>query len=227
MGRKRTRFQAAFMQMRLTLLLIIVSAGVGFGALVMGGSSPVVQVVVVVAFALLGLLTVLMIRRTVIPVLADRTRSWGQDTFRELRRLTSSIVQGPTTPFPELAGPVEVYEWPEDAKKIRSDQSEVSRHLVDRLIPRLPEDVRGKSRDEVLSRLIQEGEDLQSLGRLVKIDLAPYDRLVSEALGAARKNRFAEAILNLQLANERLRSMIEATMTRELATLVSARARER
>ncbi|HWM51302.1 MAG TPA: hypothetical protein VNO76_08160 [Thermoplasmata archaeon] len=215
------------MQERATLLLIILFGGVGFGALMIGGSSLVVQVVVVVAFALLGLLTVLLVRRTVLPVLADRTRSWGRNTFRELRRLTSSIVQGPSTPFPELAGPVEVYEWPEDAKKIRSDQSEVAHRLVDRLVPRLPEDVRGKSRSDVLARLIQEGEDLQSLGRLVKIDLAPYDRLVTEALGAARKNRFAEAILNLQLANERLRSMIESALAKELATLVSARARER
>jgi hypothetical protein len=215
------------MRERATLLLIILFAGVGFGALMVGGSSLVVQVVVVVAFALLGLLTVLLARRTVLPVLADRTKSWGRDTFRELRRLTSSIVQGPSTPFPELAGPVEVYEWPEDAKKIRSDQSGVAHRLVDRLVPRLPEDVRGKSRSDVLARLIQEGEDLQSLGRLVKIDLSPYDRLVSEALGAARKNRFAEAILNLQLANERLRSMIESALAKELATLASARARER
>jgi hypothetical protein len=215
------------MQERATLLLIILFAGVGFGTLMIGGSSLVVQVVVVVAFALLGLLTVLLVRRTVLPVLADRTKSWGRDTFRELRRLTSSIVQGPSTPFPELAGPVEVYEWPEDAKKIRSDQSGVAHRLVGRLVPRLPEDVRGKSRSDVLARLIQEGEDLQSLGRLVKIDLAPYDRLVSEALGAARKNRFAEAILNLQLANERLRSMIESALAKELATLASARARER
>jgi hypothetical protein len=215
------------MQERATLLLIILFAGVGFGTLMIGGSSLVVQVVVVVAFALLGLLTVLLVRRTVLPVLADRTKSWGRDTFRELRRLTSSIVQGPSTPFPELAGPVEVYEWPEDAKKIRSDQSGVAHRLVGRLVPRLPEDVRGKSRRDVLARLIQEGEDLQSLGRLVKIDLAPYDRLVSEALGAARKNRFAEAILNLELANERLRSMIESALAKELATLASARARER
>jgi hypothetical protein len=215
------------MQERATLLLIILFAGVGFGTLMIGGSSLVVQVVVVVAFALLGLLTVLLVRRTVLPVLADRTKSWGRDTFRELRRLTSSIVQGPSTPFPELAGPVEVYEWPEDAKKIRSDQSGVAHRLVGRLVPRLPEDVRGKSRSDVLARLIQEGEDLQSLGRLVKIDLAPYDRLVSEALGAARKNRFAEAILNLELANERLRSMIESALAKELATLASARARER
>ena len=220
-------FSTGPMQERATLLLIILFGGVGFGALMIGGSSLIVQVVVVVAFALLGLLTVLLVRRTVLPVLADRTRSWGRDTFRELRRLTSSIVQGPSTPFPELAGPVEVYEWPEDAKKIRSDQSEVAHRLVDRLVPRLPEDVRGKSRSDVLARLIQEGEDLQSLGRLVKIDLAPYDRLVTEALGAARKNRFAEAILNLQLANERLRSMIESALAKELATLVSARARER
>ena len=220
-------FSTGPMQERATLLLIILFGGVGFGVLMIGGSSLVVQVIVVVAFALLGLLTVLLVRRTVLPVLADRTRSWGRDTFRELRRLTSSIVQGPSTPFPELAGPVEVYEWPEDAKKIRSDQSEVAHRLVDRLVPRLPEDVRGKSRSDVLARLIQEGEDLQSLGRLVKIDLAPYDRLVTEALGAARKNRFAEAILNLQLANERLRSMIESALAKELATLVSARARER
>jgi hypothetical protein len=215
------------MRERATLLLIILFAGVGFGTLMIGGSSLVVQAVVVVAFALLGLLMVLLVRRTVLPALADRTKSWGRDTFRELRRLTSSIVQGPTTPFPELAGPVEVYEWPEDAKTIRSDQSGVAHRLVDRLVPRLPEDTRGKSRSDVLARLIQEGEDLQSLGRLVKIDLAPYDRLVSEALGAARKNRFAEAILNLQLANERPRSMMEFALAKELATLASARARER
>jgi hypothetical protein len=91
----------------------------------------------------------------------------------------------------------------------------------------VPEDARGQKRNEFLGRLIREGEDLQSLGRLLKIDLTVYDRLVSEALGAARVNRFAESILNLQLANERLRSLVESALAKNLSALGSARARNR
>jgi hypothetical protein len=202
-------------------------AATAFGVSLLGAPSLAIQIFVTVAFALLGLFTVLLVKRNLFPALADRTRLWGRDTFRQLRRMTSSIVQGPSTPFPELAGPIEVYETPEDAREIRTDQSEVARRLVERLTPRVPEDSRGQKRNEFLGRLIREGEDLQSLGRLLKIDLIVYDRLVSEALGAARVNRFAESILNLQLANERLRSLVESALAKNLSALGSARARKR
>lgn len=136
------------------------------------------------------------------------------------------MVQGPSTPFPELAGPIEVYETPKLTQEIRSDQSEVAKRLVERFAARVPLDARWLTRSEALGRLIQEGEDLQSLGRLVKIDLTVYDRLVSEALGAARMNRFEESILNLQLANERLRSLVESEFARNLSAAGSPRARK-
>jgi hypothetical protein len=215
------------MEARTTLLLIVLIAATAFGVSLLGAPSLAVQIFVTVAFALLGLFTVLLLKRNLFPALADRTRLWGRDTFRQLRRMTSSIVQGPSTPFPELAGPIEVYETPEDAREIRTDQSEVARRLVERLVPRVPEDARVQKRNEFLGRLIREGEDLQSLGRLLKIDLTVYDRLVSEALGAARMNRFAESILNLQLANERLRSLVESALAKNLSALGSARARKR
>jgi hypothetical protein len=227
MGRRRSSFPDASMQPRTTLLFIVMIGATAVGVSLLGGPSIAVQIFVTVAFALMGLLTVLLVRRNLLPALTDRTRLWGRDTFRQLRRLTSSIVQGPSTPFPELAGPIEVYETPEDARGVRADQSEVARRLVERLAPRVPEDARGQKRNEFLGRLIREGEDLQSLSRLLKIDLAVYERLVSEALGAARVNRFAESILNLQLANERLRSLVESAFARHLSTLVAARARKR
>ena len=210
-----------------TTLFIVMIAATASGVAVLAGPSLAVQVFITVAFALLGLLTVLLVRRNLMPALSDRTRLWGRDTFRQLRRLSSSIVQGPSTPFPELAGPIEVYESPEQAQQVRTDQTEVARRLVERLASRVPEEARGKTRNEVLGLLIQEGEDLQSLGRLIKIDLAVYDRLVSEALGAARMNRFAESILNLQLANERLRALVESAFAKNLTTLGSARARKK
>jgi hypothetical protein len=215
------------MEARTTLLLIVLIAATAFGVSLLGAPSLAIQIFVTVAFALLGLFTVLLVKRNLFPALADRTRLWGRDTFQQLRRMTSSIVQGPSTPFPELAGPIEVYETPEDAREIRTDQSEVARRLVERLTPRVPEDARGQKRNEFLGRLIREGEDLQSLGRLLKIDLIVYDRLVSEALAAARVNRFAESILNLQLANERLRSLVESALAKNLSALGSARARKR
>ena len=210
-----------------TTLFIVMIAATASGVAVLAGPSLAVQVFITVTFALLGLLTVLLVRRNLMPALSDRTRLWGRDTFRQLRRLSSSIVQGPSTPFPELAGPIEVYESPEQAQQVRTDQTEVARRLVERLASRVPEEARGKTRNEVLGLLIQEGEDLQSLGRLIKIDLAVYDRLVSEALGAARMNRFAESILNLQLANERLRALVESAFAKNLTTLGSARARKK
>lgn len=226
-GEKAFEFPDGSMQARMIFLLVIMIAATALGVTLLGAPALAVEIFVTLAFVLLGVLTVLAVKRNLVPALADRTKSWGRETFQQLRRLTSSIVQGPSTPFPELAGPIEVYETPEEAKEGRTDQAQVARRLVERLAPRVPAEARGETRNEFLGRLIGEGEDLQALSRLVKINLTVYDRRVSEALGAARMNRFAESILKLQLANERLRSLVESALSRHLSILGSARARKR
>ena len=60
-----------------TTLFIVMIAATASGVAVLAGPSLAVQVFITVAFALLGLLTVLLVRRNLMPALSDRTRLWA------------------------------------------------------------------------------------------------------------------------------------------------------
>jgi hypothetical protein len=214
------------------LLIAAVAAIVAAVAYVRSGVALVPGLVMVV-FAMLGALAVVFVMRALEASPVPTVTAVETDSLRELRRLATEARPNLQRSFGEEHGPVEVYGWPElqEARQephtvfpssVRGDDQTIARHLRERLAPPAPEmtpDLAPSSRQEILSELVREGEDLRSLGHMLELDLTAYGNLLSKGLAAARVNRLDECGLILQLANERLRVQIQSALADELFAL--------
>ena len=220
------------MQRRALVILIAAVAAVVAAVAYARSGVAIVPGLVMVVFAILGALAVLFVVRALEPSPAPSV-TVETDSLRELRRLATEAKPNLRQSFGESHGPIEVYGWPEfeDTRQeprtvfpssVRGDDQTIARHLRERLAPPAPEmtpDLAPTSRQEVLSELVREGEDLRSLGRMLELDLTSYGSLLSKGLAAARVNRLDECGLILQLANEKLRVQVQAALADELFTL--------
>jgi hypothetical protein len=216
----------------LVILIAAVAAIVAAVAYTRSGVA-IVPGLVMVVFAMLGALAVLFVVRSLEPSPVPTVTAVETDSLRELRRLATEAKPNLQQSFGETRGPIEVYGWPEfqDTRQeprtvfpssVRGDDQTIARHLRERLAPPAPEmtpDLVPASRQEVLSELVREGEDLRSLGRMLELDLTAYGSLLSKGLAAARMNRLDECGLILQLANEKLRVQVQTALADELFTL--------
>lgn len=183
-----------------------------------------------VAFAVLGVFAALVARRNVGSEPPVRRLTRVPDALRELKNLLRVPRSDPFDDFDDFDDvPLQAHVDPWTAREKVVDRREdqdpsVARQLVQRLAPPAgdPIDELGPLSDqEVLAELLREGEDLRSLGRLLKVDLAAYTMQLSKALSAARIGRLEECDLSLQAANVRLRQRLESAVAKELPRLKS------
>lgn len=181
-----------------------------------------------ISFGMLGVFAVLVARRNARSELSDGRLLRIPDALRELKRRATVRRRDPFDAFDDFEGEdenIEADPWADEEKAVkRAEDPGVARRLIDRLVPPAgdPTDDLGPwTHEEFLAELLGEGEDLRSLGRLVRLDLGTYTTQLAKSLAAARAGRYEECGLALQLANQRLRAQLEAALAKELPTLGS------
>src|SRR5216117_145729 len=208
------------MHWRSAVLLIV--AGAGILIAIAAPKLIVLQSLVMVSSAMLGVVAVVLVRRGARSQPSDPRIARVSQRLHELRRLAAARQQS----LANLDGNPEsiaVYPWPEEEDVVRVEDHSVARRLTERLAPPAPDTAldHRSSHNETFAELLREGEDLRALGRLLKLDLTPYGNQLSKALAAARAGRFEQCGLYLQVANERLRFQVHAALAEELLSLRS------
>ena len=206
--------------------------GLTLAGLVVALRAPglLLQAFVIASFALLGVFVALLVVQRNHPDVLDRMSPMLTDGIREIRRLASTVRPAPAPD--DRRGRIDVVPWDEeDPTPIATvDEHATARQLTDRLAPRVTEvvdELGPLSPQEIIVDLRREGEDLRSLGRLLRLDLTAYGHRISRGLAAARAGRFEECALALQVANERLRADVQAALERELPKVRSSLALRR
>lgn len=179
-----------------------------------------------VAFAGLGVFAALVARKNVGSESPARRLTRVPDALRELKSLMRVPRWDPFDDFDfdldDVPPQASVDPWTTRQRVVeeREDQDPtVACELVERLAPLAGDpidELLPPSHQEVLVELLREGEDLRSLGRLLKVDLDAYTKQLSKALSAARIGRLEECDLSLQFANVRLRERLESAIAKEL-----------
>lgn len=209
------------MHWRSAVLLIV--AGAGILIAIAAPKLIVLQSLVMVSSAMLGVVAVVLVRRGARSLPSDPRIARVSQRLHELRRLAAAARQQSLANLDGNPESIAVYPWPEEEDVVRVEDHSVARRLTERLAPPAPEtsvDHR-PSHNETFAELLREGEDLRALGRLLKLDLTPYGNQLSKALAAARAGRFEQCGLYLQVANERLRFQVHAALAEELLSLRS------
>src|SRR5213079_1268008 len=175
---------------RSTVLFIVAVAGILFA--VATRSLVVLQGLTMIAFAILGVLAVVLVRRGARSIPSDPRLARVADRLRELRRLAASARQDSLEHLDGGRQTINVYPWPEEEDVVRVEDHAMARRLAQRLAPPAPETAvdHRPSHNETFAELLREGEDLRALGRLLKLDLTAYGNQLSKALAAARAGRF-------------------------------------
>lgn len=211
------------MAWRGTALFIVAVAGL---LIALKEPGLVLQGFVLVSFAMLGVFAALVARRNGRVEPSDRRLLRVPDALRGLRRLARLRLRNPFDEFEDAEEEIVVDPRADEEQSVeRPDDTDVARRLIDRLAPPAsdPTDDLGPwTHEEFLAELLREGEDLRSLGRLVKSDLGAYTTQLAKGLAAARAGRYEECSLSMQLANQRLRAQLQAALARELPTLRSS-----
>ncbi len=205
---------------RSTVLFIVAVAGILFA--VATRSLVVLQALTMLAFAILGVLAVVLVRRGARSIPSDPRLARVADRLRELRRLAASARQDSLEHLDGGRQTINVYPWPEEEDVVRVEDHSMARRLAQRLAPPAPDaavDGRRSAHHETFAELLREGEDLRALGRLLKLDLNAYGSQLAKGLAAARAGRFEQCGLYLQVANERLRFQVHAALAEELLSL--------
>jgi len=182
---------------------------------------------VVPSFGLLGLFAVGLFRGIGRSSRQDPRVARVSERLRELRRLAAATRNEPVDPVDWPSQKVDVYPWPEEDEEtdepeddlVRVEEESLARRLTERLAPPAPEGImegRRSTRRESFSELLQEGEDLRTLARLLKIDLTTYGTQLNKGLAAAKSGRFEQCGLYIQVANERLRFQVHAALAEAL-----------
>jgi len=182
---------------------------------------------VVPSFGLLGLFAVGLFRGIGRSSRQDPRVARVSERLRELRRLAAATRNEPVDPVDWPSQKVDMYPWPEEDEEtdepeddlVRIEEQSLARRLTERLVPPAPEGImegRRSTRRESFSELLQEGEDLRTLARLLKIDLTAYGTQLNKGLAAAKSGRFEQCGLYIQVANERLRFQVHAALAEAL-----------
>jgi hypothetical protein len=197
-------------------LLLVAIAGLVAALRVPG---LLLQIFVVASFGLLGVFAALLVVQRSNPDALSRWSPKLTDRIRDLSRFAPVPRRVPDAEVQR--GRVDVVPWDDDdpLPVATVDEHATARQLADKLAPRVAEivdELGPLSPHEVIAELRREGEDLRSLGRLLRLDLTPYGSRISRALAAARAGRFEECALALQVANERLRAEVQTALEKEL-----------
>jgi len=207
------------MPWRGTILFVIAAGGLVYVIASASGGVPSPQAIVMVMFGLVGVFGAVRMTRNGRSTASDGPSPRPSDSVRELRRMTTD--RRPALPDrpKEPLRTIEVYPWPEEEGGERTGDESLIRRMTERLGPNLGSATPAAraSRREFLSQLVREGEVLRALGRLLKVDLVPYANELSRGLAAARENRVDECAIILQLANERLRTQVQAALTTQMS----------
>src|SRR5947208_4833106 len=144
---------------RSSLLFIVAVAGILFA--VATGSLVVLQGLTMLAFAILGVLAVVLVRRGARSIPSDPRLVRVAERLRELRRLAASARQD----FPEhLDGgrqTINVYPWPEEEDVVPEDDHAMAGRLAQLLAATPPDAPAGGPRSahyETFRELAREGE---------------------------------------------------------------------
>ncbi|TLZ97050.1 MAG: hypothetical protein E6J99_09810, partial [Methanobacteriota archaeon] len=187
------------MHWRSAVLLIV--AGAGILIAIAAPKLIVLQSLVMVSSAMLGVVAVVLVRRGARSLPSDPRIARVSQRLHELRRLAAAARQQSLANLDGNPESIAVYPWPEEEDVVRVEDHSVARRLTERLAPPAPEtsvDHR-PSHNETFAELLREGEDLRALGRLLKLDLTAYGNQLSKALAAARAGRFEQCGLYLQV----------------------------
>lgn len=209
------------MPWRGTILVVALGTALVYAIAAASGGAPSAQAIVIVMFALVGLFGAIRMTRSGRSGALEAQTARVRDSVRELRRMTTERRRPARPARPKSrTRTIDVFPWPEDEDLDPLDDRSLVRRMTEGLAPNPV--AAGKagtaaSRQEFLSQLIREGEVLRALGRLLKVDLVPYADELSRGLAAARDGRVDECALILQLANDRLRTEIQAALTRQLS----------
>jgi hypothetical protein len=186
----------------------------------------VLQGFVLVSFAMLGVFAALVARRNGRWEPSQRERPRLPAALRDLRRLVTLYRRDPLADLEVDRATIEEDPWADEEQAVpHRDDPGVARELIDRLAPPAVDpidDLGPWTHEEFLAELLREGEDLRSLGRLVKVDLGAYTTQLANGLAAARAGRYEECGLSLQLANQRLRGQLQDDLAKEWPTLRSS-----
>lgn len=219
------------MPTRTTVLFVTLVAALFLAVASWGVVAPAYQVSVMASFAVLGLFAVPVVMK-----LGKRRRlrpnhlAREEHRLRRLRRLSEELELDSPGGFDEPEREIRVYHWPEvsesgqDPRFLRGslDEYSIAQNLGRRLAPpapELPADGTQSTQKEQLAELVREGDNLKALGQLLKLDLAAYGNQLAKGIAAARRDRFEECVLILQLANERLRGEVQSSLAKNLSPL--------
>src|SRR5437667_5587783 len=178
---------------RSTVLFIVAVAGILFA--VATRSLVVLQGLTMIAFAILGVLAVVLVRRGARSIPSDPRLARVADRLRELRRLAASARQDSLEHLDGGRQTINVYPWPEEEDVVRVEDHAMARRLAQRLAPPAPDtavDRRHSAHHETFAELLREGEALRALGRLPQLDLDADGSQLAKGLAAARAGRFGQ-----------------------------------
>src|SRR5437016_1540175 len=162
---------------RSTVLFIVAVAGILFA--VATRSLVVLQGLTMIAFAILGVLAVVLVRRGARSIPSDPRLVRVAERLRELRRLAASARQD----FPEHLDrgrqTINVYPWPEEEDVVRVEDHAMARRLAQRLAPPAPDaavDGRRSAYHETFAELLREGErsEERRVGKECRSGGSPY-----------------------------------------------------
>src|SRR6059058_6257175 len=208
------------MHWRSAVLLIV--AGAGILIAIAAPKLIVLQSLVMVSSAMLGVVAVVLVRRGARSLPSDPRIARVSQRLHELRRLAAAARQQSLANLDGNPESIAVYPWPEEEDVVRVEDHSMARRLAERLAPHAPDaavEGRRSAHHETFAELLREGEDLRALGRLLKLDLNAYGSQLAKGLAAARAGRFEQCGLYLQVANERLRFQVHAALAEELLSL--------
>lgn len=201
------------------LLFILFIAGLSIAVASSNGGAPALQAFVLVSFAVIGLLAVVLVSKSLQPVATmggAADRFGGSAAIRRLLDGPAAVRSGGGTPAIEARAPSEM----EDEADLLMDEAALARRLLGRIAATPPGMQAGTAVGRtVLAGLVREGENLRLLARLLRIDLTSYRAQMEEGLAAAARKRFDECAELLRIANDRLRETLEFAFAEQLTSL--------
>src|SRR2546429_7862792 len=121
---------------RSTVLFVVAVAGILFA--VATRSLVVLQALTMLAFAILGVLAVVLVRRGARSIPSDPRLARVAQRLRELRRLAASARQASPEHLDGGRRTINVYPWPEEEDVVRVEDHSMARRLAPRLAPAGP-----------------------------------------------------------------------------------------
>src|SRR5207302_9920593 len=121
---------------RSTVLFVVAVAGILFA--VATRSLVVLQALTMLAFAILGVLSVVLVRRGARSIPSDPRLARVAERLRELRRLAASARQDSLEHLDGGRRTINVYPWPDEEDVVRVDDQPVARPLAQRPAPAAP-----------------------------------------------------------------------------------------